>query len=93
MPLDPMLALYRKSKSGAKLTREEKDRIADRLYGLFGSHSSTYKVGGFAAPFSDHLPRFLVQDKYGAATWREYYAPDVSSLRRALHTREEIVRA
>lgn len=93
IPLDPVFALYRKSKSGAKLNREEKDTIAARLYGVFGAHGSTYRAGGFAAPFHDHLPRFLVQEKYSNGTWKTYYAPDVTSLRRALRTHEEIIQA
>lgn len=93
MPLNPVFALYRKSKSGAKLTREEKDTIAECLYGVFGAQGSTYRAGGFAAPFHDHLPRFIVQDRYKSGAWRTYYAPDVTSLRRALRTREEIIQA
>lgn len=85
MPLDPMFALYRKSRSGAKLTREEKDMIAQRVYGLSGMTGSTYKAGGFAAPFHDHLPRILAQDPYNSTTWHQYHAPDITSLRRALY--------
>lgn len=39
------------------------------------------------------LHRFIVQDRYESGAWRTYYAPDVTSLRRALRTREEIIQA
>jgi len=86
-----MFSLYRKSRSGAKLTRNEKDTIASRLYGIGGAHNPTYKYGGFAASFSDHLPRFLVHQH---GSWNVYYAPDRTSLRKALFGRiDEIVSA
>jgi len=91
MPVHPMFSLYRKSKSGAKLTRNEKDTIACRLYGIGGANGPVFKCGGFAANFSDHLPRFLVHQH---GSWRAYYAPDRTSLRKALFGRiDEIVSA
>ncbi len=87
-----MFELYRKVYAKEKLTREEKDRIADRLYGVLGQHSATYKYLGYAAPFHRVLDRFLVRHKHDDC-WREYYVPDRTSLRKALRDVVEIVSA
>jgi len=82
MPLCGMFTLYRAIKRGDNLNREQKNYIAAQLYGLFGSQSHVYKLRGFAADFSDVLPCYVVKVKhYG---WREYYAPDKTSLRKVL---------
>lgn len=83
--------LLERAASGARLARTEKDRVASVLYGLFGSQSSTYKLGGWAWPMGACLPRFLVKLRhYG---WVERYAPDKTSLRRAVRGVLEIVEA
>lgn len=82
-PDTEVTVLLEKAQSGAGLTREEKDRIASILWGIFGSHSSTYKLYGWAWPMANCLPRILVSytwDKYFAP----YHAPDKTSLRKAL---------
>lgn len=63
------------------LTRAEKDRVANILYGVMGAGGSTYKLGGWAWPMGMCLPIILVRC-YG--NWSEYYAPDKTSLRKAL---------
>ncbi len=81
-PIDPMFQLYGKLQKGKQLSRKEKDHIAESLYGVSGMWSSVYKRGGFAAHFSTVLQRYLVyQRHYG---WLEYYAPDKTSLRKAI---------
>lgn len=65
------------------LTREEKDRIAEILYGLFGSHSSVYKLHGWAWPMHRVLRKFLIQFKYDSA-YHPFFAPDKTSIRKAL---------
>jgi len=74
------------------LTREEKDRIAERLYGLFGAGGSTHKLGGWAWPMAraKQVRRILVRHK-NDSVFRECYAPDKSSLRKALPTVAEMI--
>lgn len=81
-PVNPLFQLYGKLMAKKNLTRQEKDRIADSLYGTFGAGSSTYKTGGFAAPFHQILTRFIVNIRH--CGWQEYYAPDKTSLRKAI---------
>ena len=69
-----MFDLYHRIQDGQKLSREEKDRVADGLYGLFGQSNATYKQGGWAAPFAQVLPCFWVQFTYGRI--EQYFAPD-----------------
>lgn len=91
MPQCRMFDLFQKLERKERITREEKNFIANSLYGTFGSKSSTYKLGGFAAPFHKVLPRFLVK-QYDY--WQECYAPDKTSLRSALFgTVKEIIQA
>ena len=75
--------LLEKMQAGGSLTREEKDRVANILYGLFGAGGSSYRLLGWQWDMSRHLPRFLVQYKYDSHFW-PYYAPDKTSLRKAL---------
>ena len=63
------------------LNKNEKNKIAEILYGLGGGSSSTYKLGGWAWPMSRYLPKILVKQH---GNWQEYYAPDKTSLREAL---------
>lgn len=81
-PVHPMFQLYGKAWKGKKLTRQEKDTIADNLYGIWGQQSATYKLGGFLAPFYNVLNKYIVKYKHGHL--QEYYAPDKTSLRKAL---------
>lgn len=74
--------LYDKLLAGKALSRQEKDRVAELLYGIGSSHSCWYKCGGFLAPFDQVLPRYLVLARWGG--WRAYWAPDKTSLRKAL---------
>lgn len=75
--------LLEKTEAGKALTREEKDRVADILYGTFSNHSATYRLAGWAWPMARCLPRILVN-----FTWDNhfipYHAPDKTSLRKAL---------
>lgn len=88
-----MFKLYRKIKeSGIKsLTRQEKDYIADCLYGTSGMYSHRYKYMGFAADFSTVLNRYLVNERYYG--WKEYYSADKTALRKTIgsHNITEII--
>ncbi len=59
-PACQMFDLYHRIQAGQKLGREEKDQVANGLYGLFGQSRATYKHGGWAAPFAQVLPCFWV---------------------------------
>lgn len=87
-----MFRLYRKVSEKLKLSRKEKDQIANGLYGCFGSQSGTYRIFGWEAPFYTVLDRFLVRLRYDNC-WLAYYAPDKTSLRRTLVGVIEIVSA
>lgn len=80
-PIHPMFQLYGKLMKGIKLTTAENDYIVERLYGLFGQHSSTYKLGGFSASFFSYFPKVLVR-QYGH--WQAYYVPNKTALRKVL---------
>lgn len=68
---------------GGRLTREQKNYIAERL-----NHNSYFRtaipLGGYRFDFSDITRKFLVK-QYGS--WQEYFAPDKTSLRSILHGR------
>lgn len=72
------------------LSRQEKDRLAEILYGLFGQHRPIYKMGGWAFDFTDLLPCILVRSEF-SSSWGEFYAPDKTSLRKALKTKQPMV--
>lgn len=61
-----------------KLSREEKDRI-----GYF-SNDATYRLAGWAWYMADCLPRILVSNTWRPQQFDAYYAPDKTSLRKAL---------
>jgi len=82
-PDNDLTQLLEKAQSGAALTRDEKNRIANTLYGLFGSHSSTYKLAGWAWSMAGCLRRILVNFTWDNS-FLPYYAPDKTSLRKAL---------
>ena len=68
------------------LTRDEKDRVADLLYGLFGAHcGGQYRLAGWCWNLRQALPRFLVRYEHDDR-FVPYYAPDKTSLRNALVT-------
>ena len=68
------------------LSRDEKDRIAQMLYGPCGSQGPVYKQAGWAWDLRDapHMRAFLVSFRDDLRTYRVYYAPDKTSLRRTL---------
>ena len=74
-----------KCMKGEKLTREEKDWLAEKLstssYGR-----SAIALMGWMFNFYDYMHRYIVR-QYGH--WTTYYAPDRTSLRRALYGRIE----
>lgn len=82
-PDNDLTRLLEKAQSGAELARDEKDRIGNILYGLFGSHSATYKLAGWAWSMSGCLHRILVRFIWDD-TFHPYYAPDKTALRKAL---------
>lgn len=82
--------LLEKAQDGQPLTRTERDQIADILWGTFGSHSSTYKLQGWAWPMSKCLKRILVRHTYDNY-FTPYFAPDKTSLRKCLYSISEMV--
>lgn len=84
-PDNEITRLLEKAQSGSSLTREEKDRVSNILYGLFGAASSSYQLAGWEWDMWEYLPRFLVQYKGDRHFW-PYYAPDKTSLRKVLIT-------
>ena len=81
-PVTPTTILLENAMSGSQLTREEKDKVAEILYGIMGS-GVVYKLAGWAWNMEECFPRILVKhkcDKY----FTPYYAPDKTSLRKAL---------
>lgn len=68
------------------LTREEKDRIAQVLYGIFGANGPSYRLSGWCWPMSQakQVKRILVSNRHEPDRFRAYYAPDKSSLRKAI---------
>ena len=83
--------LLEQAMASQPLTRTEKNRIAEILYGICGAGSHTYKLAGWAWPMYRCLPRFLV---CSYDHWQAYYAPDKTSLRAAFPGRiDEIVSA
>lgn len=82
--------LLEKAQDFDDLTREEKDKVANTLWGLFGSQSSTYKEMGWAWPMHNCLKRILVRHTFDNH-FSVYYAPDKTSLRNCLHQVAEMV--
>lgn len=83
--------LLEKAQEKKPLTREEKNKIADILYGVSGAQSSTYKLLGWAWPMHDTLKRILVSFNYESRTFHTYYAPDKTSLRKILSSINEMI--
>ena len=76
--------LLEKAMRYERLTRQEKDRIAEILYGTFGSHGSAYRLAGWVWYMASYLNRILVRFEHDSEFY-PYYAPDKTSLRRALY--------
>jgi hypothetical protein len=83
--------LLEKVWSKVPLSREEKDRVASILYGTFSSHTSTYKLMGWAWVMSYSLKRILVSFTYDEGVFRTFYAPDKTSLRKVLSSVAEMI--
>lgn len=74
------------------LTREEKDKVANILYGTCSGHSCAYKLSGWVWHMYEVLPRILVRHRHDECFW-PYRAPDKTSLRKALYGVGEMVYA
>lgn len=70
-----------KAANGEQLNRKEKDLCASLLYGTCSQFDPVYRLLGWAWDFRLVFPRILVK-QYDR--WSEYYAPDKTSLRKAL---------
>jgi hypothetical protein len=89
-PDNKLTQLLEKAKEGQVLSREEKDRIANILWGTFGSQSSTYRLAGWAWYMGDCLQRILVRHTYDSH-FEVYQAPDKTALRKCIsHVREMV---
>ena len=72
-----------KCMAGVRLSREEKNWLAGKL--VVSSYGRTaIALMGWMFSFYDYMNRYLVR-QYGQ--WTEYYAPDRTSLRKALYGR------
>jgi len=92
-PDNDITRLLEKAMRKESLNREEKDRIGNLLYGIFGSHSATYKLAGWAWSMSGCLRRILVRFNWDN-TFHPYYAPDKTALKNALtHPIREMIYA
>ncbi|MCK5235886.1 MAG: hypothetical protein KAR06_02780 [Deltaproteobacteria bacterium] len=91
-PESEITALLEKTLRKDKLTREEKDRVANILYGIFSGHSSAYRLLGWVWYMDGVLPRILVRYRHEQYFW-PYRAPDKTSLRKVLDSVREMVYA
>ena len=72
-----------KCMKGERLTREEKNWLAEKLStSMYGR--TAIALMGWMFSFYNYTNRYLVR-QYGQ--WTEYYAPDRTSLRKALYGR------
>ncbi len=71
-----------KIQTGTCLSREEKDRIAQICYGIFGSGFAGYKLHGWLWNIDKVLNEYIVEFSYGG--FQSYRTPDKTSLRKAL---------
>lgn len=79
--------MMEKINNGERLTREEKNRLAERLM----PYKGTIHQGGYCFDFRQSVRYFIIK-QYGQ--WSEYYAPDKTSLRKAIYGRiDRIVEA
>lgn len=91
-PDNDITRLLEKAATDKKLTRIEKDRIAQILYGVCGAHNSIYRLHGWAWPMCECLPRILVNFKYDNV-FHPYYAPDKTSLKKVMCDIREMIYA
>jgi len=92
-PVTEYTILLEKAQARMKLTREEKDKISNILYGVFGCHGPTYKLAGWAWAMSSSLKRILVSFTHDPGHFSTYYAPDKTSLRKVLSSVSEMIEA
>jgi hypothetical protein len=87
--------LILKADTDEKLTRDEKDSLAKLFYGTFGCGSGTYRLAGWAYPIYGlkQIHRILVSCRHSPDTFKSYYAPDKTSLRKALNGISEMIYA
>ena len=71
-----------KVQTGACLSRDEKDRIAQICYGISGSGFAGYKLYGWLWNIDGVLNEYIVEFSYGG--FQSYYTPDKVSLRKAI---------
>jgi hypothetical protein len=90
-PENTITALIEKAMDFQPLSRQEKDKIADICYGVFGSQFAGYKFLGWRWDLKDCLKRFVVHFKSGDLAF--YYAPDKTSLRKVISNIREIIAA
>ncbi len=83
-PDNNITRLLEKAIRKEKLSREEKNKIANLLYGILGSNGHTYRLAGWAWYMADCLPRILVSFTWNHQQFDTYYAPDKTSLRKVL---------
>lgn len=88
-PVTAITVLLERCMNREKLTRSEKDRIANICYGVFSRHSALYKLMGWLWDLRGCLQKYVVEFTYGDLQY--YYAPDKSSLRKTLHNIKKII--
>ena len=91
-PVNDWTILLDKAFTDEPLSREEKNKIADILWGTFGAQSSCYKSMGWMWDMSEakQVKRILVSFTYDTGVFRTYYAPDKTSLRSVLSNVSEM---
>jgi len=67
---------------GGKFTRQEKDRLAQIFYGVFGCNGTIYKYMGWAWPMRAYLQEFIVDRQYHGL--KSHWALDKTSLRNSI---------
>jgi hypothetical protein len=87
-PNNQITSLLDKAFSDEKLTRADKNRMAEILYGSSTMQSSIYRLAGWAWPMflAKQFREIVVQDRY-SGQWRSYWAPDKTALRSVLGNR------
>lgn len=88
---DPTLFLIQRAFGPDSLNRQERNRLAEIMYGVFGS-GHTYRLVGWAWNMSvaQQLRRILVAD-VGGLTFRTYFAADKLALRTVLDSQAEMI--
>jgi hypothetical protein len=96
-PVNETTQMLDKAFTADPLTREEKDKIAQLLYGTSGPGHSTYRLAGWAWDMNEatQIRRILVKYSHDNH-FSIYFAPDKTSLRDALnkdHAIDEMIYA